>query len=46
MSVKCGYECGRAALQQDELVIFGNLLGESNSAVTQDAPLTVNRDQG
>src|SRR5271155_6146113 len=36
----------RAALQQDELVVFRDLLGEARAAVAEDAALAVDRDRG
>ncbi len=35
----------RPALQQHELVVFGDLLAEAHAAVAEDAALTVDRDR-
>ena len=35
----------RAALEQDQLVVLGDLLGEAHAAVAEDAALAVDRDQ-
>src|SRR5262249_22414748 len=34
-----------AALGEDQLVVLGDLLGETHAAVAEDAPLAVDRDQ-
>src|SRR5204862_6370686 len=45
MPVEGADERVRAALEQDQLVVLGDLLREAHAAVAEDAALTVDRDQ-
>src|ERR1039457_2433402 len=45
MAVERRDERVRAALEQHQLIVLGDLLGEAHAAVAEDAALAVDRDQ-